>query len=98
MGWATHGGCPLGAPSSAGGLPGIGCGLPLEVLMVRENDTGSLGAGGGLFGECGDWFYGTMAGPGWYHGTARAARGCQVPFSVLRMLIQATPERMQKVE
>ena len=55
---------PLGAPSSAGGLPGIGCGLPLEVLMVREDDTGSLGAGGGLFWECGEWFYGTMSGPG----------------------------------
>src|ERR1039457_2001322 len=66
--------------------------------MLRENDTGSLGAGGGLFWQCGEWFYGTMAGPWWYHGTARAARGCQVPFSVLRMLIQATPNRGQKSE
>src|ERR1035437_1017426 len=31
-------------------------------------------------------------------GTARAARGCQVPFSVLRMLTQATPNRRQKSE
>ena len=51
VGRATHGGCPLGAPSSAGGLPGIGCGLPLEVLMVREDDTGSLGHAAGFSGS-----------------------------------------------
>ena len=51
VGWATHGGCPPGAPSSAGGLPGIGCGLPLEVLMVREDDTGSLGQAAGFSGR-----------------------------------------------
>ena len=57
---------------------------------------GEFGAGGGLFWECGGWFYGTMAGPWWYHGTARVARGRRVPFLVLRMLIQAAPNRRQK--
>jgi hypothetical protein len=49
-----------------------------------------FGAAGGLFLERGDWFYGTMAGPWWCHGTAMVARGCQAPFSILRTLIQAT--------
>jgi len=55
-----------------------------------------FGAGGGLFWGWGDLFYGTMAGPWWYHGTARATRGCQVPFSVLRMLMRATSNRMHE--
>ena len=50
-----------------------------------------FGAASGLCWEGGEPFYGTRAGPGWYQGTARVARGCQVPFSVLRLLIQAAP-------
>ena len=45
-------------------LPGIGCGLSLEVLMLREDDTGSLGQAAGFSGRYGEWFDGTMSGPG----------------------------------
>jgi hypothetical protein len=36
------------------GSPGIGGGLPLEVLMFRKGETGGGGAVGGLFWEGGE--------------------------------------------
>jgi hypothetical protein len=42
-------GTPLMLPHR--GLPGIDCGLPLEVLMFQEDDTGSLGQAAGFSGR-----------------------------------------------
>jgi hypothetical protein len=53
-------------------------------------------AGYGL--ECGESFYGTMGGPWWYHTATSVLRVRNPPFSLLRMLIQATPNRRQKSE
>ena len=85
-------------PGCARLLPPFGGGLPLEVLMFREGETGSLEQPAGYVGRVANhsmvpWQVhgGTMVLPG-------SQRGCQVPFSVLRMLIQATPNRRQKTE
>jgi hypothetical protein len=56
--------------------------------MLRVGETGVWSCRRALFGGVAKTFYGTRVGPGWYQGTARVARGCQVPFSVLRMLMQ----------
>ena len=37
-------------------------------------------------------FYGTRVGPGWYQTGTRVARGRELPFSVLRILMQAGRE------
>ena len=57
---------------------------------VSGGRYGEFGAGGGLFWECGDWFYGTMAGPWWYHTATSVPRVRNLPFSVLRLLIHLT--------
>jgi len=62
----------------------------LDLLMLRERQIGGAGQAAGSVWEGGERFYGTRVGPGWYQGTARVARGCQVPFSVLRMLMQTS--------
>jgi hypothetical protein len=46
----------------------------------------------GYVSGCAEWLYGTRIGPGWYQGSARLAWGCRLPFSVLRMLMQASPK------
>src|ERR1035441_9709136 len=70
--------------------------LPLEVLMLREGQTRALGQAAGYIWGGGEPFYGTMVGPWWYQTATRVARGCKLPFSVLRMLIPAAPNRRQK--
>jgi hypothetical protein len=67
--------------------------ISIRVIDVAGGRDREFGAAGGLYWEGGELFYGTRVGPGWYQGTARVARGCQVPFSVLRRLIEATPKR-----
>ena len=64
--------------------------------MFREGETGSLEQPAGYVGRVANrsmvpWQVqgGTMV-------HARVARGCQVPFSVLRMLIEATHNQMPK--
>ena len=42
----------------------------------------------GCVWEDGESFYGTRVGPGWYQSSAGVAKGCKLPFSVLRMLMQ----------
>jgi hypothetical protein len=69
-------------------LPGIGGGWSLEVLMLREGPPRVTGQAAGYVWEGGEPFYGTRLGPGWYQSSNRVARGCKVPFSVLRMLMQ----------
>ena len=41
---------------------------------------------------------GHRVGPGWYQSGAGVERGCKVPFSVLRMLMEATNKRRQKTQ
>ena len=58
--------------------------------MLQEGQTRGPGQATGYVWESGEPFYGTRVGPGWYQGGAGLARGCKVPFSVLRMLMQAS--------
>jgi len=78
----------LTLPGRVVGLPGIDGEGALEVLILREGQPRGLGQAASCVSECGEPFYGTRIGPGWYQSSARVARGCGVPFSVLRMLIQ----------
>jgi len=58
--------------------------------MLREGQTRGLGQAAGHVWASGEPFYGTRVGPGWYQSGAGVARGCKVPFSVLRMLMQVS--------
>jgi hypothetical protein len=71
-------------------LPGIGSGLALEVLIVREWKTVWPGGTADSIWEGGEPFYGTRTCPVWYQSGAGVASGSNVPFSVLRMLMQAS--------
>ena len=62
-------------------------------LLIRSVDVAGwanrgFGQAAGYVWERGEPFYGTRVGQGWYQSGTRVARGCKVPFSVLRMLIQ----------
>jgi len=89
----VHRWCNDGVPQvlrhGAVGLPGIGGGWSLEVLMLRDGQTRGPGWAAGDVWESCEPFYGTRAGPGWYQSGTGVARGCKLPFPVLRMLIQA---------
>jgi hypothetical protein len=61
--------------------------------MLWEEQTRGRGQSAGCVWEGGEPFYGTRVGPGWYQSGAGVARRCQLPFSVLRMLMQATQKR-----
>ena len=58
--------------------------------MLREGQARGLGQAAGYVWECGESFYGTMAGPWWYHTATSVPRLRNLPFSLLRMLMQAT--------
>jgi hypothetical protein len=69
-------------------------------MAVRSVDTsGGANPGSGRSADyvagCGEPFYGTRVGPGWYQSSARVARGCKAPFSVLPMLILRRPKATQ---
>jgi hypothetical protein len=57
--------------------------------MLREEQTRGLGQAAGYVWARGKPFYGTRVGPGWYQSGAGVVRGCEVPFLILRMLMQA---------
>ena len=58
--------------------------------MLRDGQTRGREQAAGYVWEGGKPFYGTRVGPGWYQGGTRVARGCKLPFSVLRMLMQVS--------
>ena len=62
-------------------------------IFIRSVDaagrqTRGPGQAAGYVSECGEPFYGTRVGPGWYQSGTSVPRGCKPPFSVLRMLMQ----------
>jgi len=57
------------------------------VLMLLDRQTREPGQRAGYILAGGETFYGTRVCPGWYQSGAGVARGCNLPFSVLRMLI-----------
>ena len=75
-------------------MPGIGGGWPLDVLMLQVAKIGRLGSAAGYVWQGSEPFYGTRVGPGWYQSGTRVARGCKLPFSVLRMLMQPSRKRL----
>jgi hypothetical protein len=72
------------------GLPRTSGGCSLDMLMFLDWPTRGSGQSAGYIWEGGKRFYGTRVCPGWYQSGARVARGYKSPFSVLRMLIQAS--------
>jgi hypothetical protein len=71
-------------------------------IFIRSVDvagrlTRGPGQAAGYVSECGEPFYGTRVGPGWYESGTSVPRGCKLPFSVLRMLMQPSrkPLRME---
>ena len=74
------------------GLPGNRRRMSIRCVDAAGGQTRGPGQVAGYVSGCGEWFYGTRVGPGWYQGSARVARGCKLPFSVLRMLMQPTPK------
>ena len=58
--------------------------------MLRKGQARGPGRPAGYVSGCGEPFYGTRVGPGRYQSGTRVGRGCKVPFSVLRMLMQAS--------
>jgi hypothetical protein len=65
------------------------------MLILLEGQTNEFGQAAGYVWVSGKSFYGTRVGPGWYQSGAGVARGCKVPFSVLRMLMKPSRERPQ---
>ncbi len=62
-------------------------------ISIRSVDTcgwltRGLGPPAGSISGCAEPFYGTMAGPGWYHAATSVLRARNPPFSLLRMLMQ----------
>jgi hypothetical protein len=77
------------------GLPGIGGGWALEVLMPLKEQTRGPVQAAAFVRERRKAFYGTRVCPERCQGSAGVARGCKPPFSVVRMLMQAAPGRTQ---
>jgi hypothetical protein len=64
--------------------------------MLREGQARGAGQAARCVWEGCETFYGTRVGPGWYQSDAGVARERNLPFSVLRMLMQATTEPARK--
>ena len=58
--------------------------------MLRDGQTRGRGQAVGYVWEGDKPFYGTRVGPGWYQSGTRVPRGCRMPLSVLRMLMQVS--------
>jgi len=58
------------------------------VLILLYGQTKGLGRPEGSISGSGEPFYGTMAGPWWYHTATSVPRVRNLPFSLLRMLMQ----------
>ena len=58
------------------------------MLMFPEGKPRVWGRRWGTFQGCAEPFYGTMAGPWWYHTATSVPRVRNLPFSLLRVLIQ----------
>ncbi len=61
--------------------------------MLWEGETKGRRPAAAYVWEGDEPFYGTRVCPGWYQTGAGVARGRKLPFSVLRMLMQATHKR-----
>ena len=70
-----------------------GCGAGQDIIRAVDDagwENHEPGQAAGYVSECGEPFYGTRVGPGWYQTGTRVARGCKLPFSVLRLLMQVS--------
>ena len=56
--------------------------------MLRKGQARGPGRPAGYVSGCGEPFYGTRVGPGRCQSGIMVGRGCKLPFSVLRMLMQ----------
>ena len=90
--------CPDGEPWSCGGRWAAGNRRPFAIrgIDVSGGRDREFGAVGRLCREDGEPFYGTMVGPWWYHTAAIVPWVGNLPFSLLRMLIQASHNRIPK--
>ena len=72
------------------------CVFPLAAVFwircvdVAGGQTRGLEPRAGYIPGCAEPFYGTMAGPWWYHTATSVSRVRNLPFSALRLLIQLT--------
>ena len=62
----------------------------IRCVDVSGGQTGGLEPWAGYISGCAEPFYGTMAGPWWYHTATSVPRVRNLPFSALRLLIQLT--------
>src|ERR1019366_7589287 len=67
----------------------------IRCVDAAGGQTGGLGPSAGPISVAGQPFYGTMVGPWWYHTATSVPRVCNLPFSLLRMLMQASPKPHQ---
>ena len=58
------------------------------MLILLKGQTKGLGPSAGYIWEGAEPFYGTMAGPWWYQTATSVPRVRNLPFSLLRILIQ----------
>src|ERR1019366_6652132 len=63
--------------------------MTIKSVDAAGGQTRGPGQAAGYVWECGEPSYGARVGPGWYRSGTGVARGCQVPFPVLRMLMQS---------
>ena len=82
-------------PGSCAPVPSLGRRIVIRCVDVAGVANQGFGQAAGYVWEGGKPFYGTRVGPGWYQTGTRVARGCKLPFSVLRILMQVnhTPRR-----